>query len=298
MKPEHKPFLDREPLIATRDPAAILYGGIFHCFHTAVELQTASEPAAESKALFVDVTVSRDLKSWTPPRRLTAPGLNFSSPGNILRVDDHWVLCLQSYPILPGGQYGTDESRLWLMESRDLMGDWTPPRLLQPDGCRAAWAGSRRQIDPYLVHHDGRFWCFYKTDGSLGLLVSDDLVQWQEASMSRPVLSAADTPDGATVENPCVVRAEDEFVLFFAPCRDGRGIGTARSADLLRWHDVRYLDFPPLPWAPGGPTAAMVLDTRQEQGRWTMFFHGDRLPPHGAALGCAWSDDLKHWYLF
>jgi hypothetical protein len=297
MKYESQPFLDREPLIATRDPAAVLNDGVFHCFHTAVELQAA----AGGYALFVDVTTSRNLSEWTAPRRLTVPGLNFSSPGNVLWVEDRWVLCLQSYPIPPGGEYGTDASRLWLMESRDLT-NWTPPRLLQPDGCQADWAQSRRQIDPYLVQHDGRFWCFYKTDGSLGLLVSDtlsgDLTQWQEARPTRPVLSAADTPDGATVENPCVVRANNEFVLFFAPCRDGRGIGTARSADLLHWRDVRYLDFPPVPWASGGPTAAMVLDTRQERGYWTMFFHGDRLPPHGAALGCAWSDDLEHWHLF
>jgi hypothetical protein len=295
MEPESRPFLDREPLVAVRDPAAVLHGGVFHCFHTAVE------PAGDEYALFVDVTTSRDLTEWTPPRRLTPPGLNFSSPGNVLWVDDRWALCLQSYPIAPGGQYGTDASRLWLMESSDLT-HWSAPRLLQPDGCRAAWAHSRRQIDPYLVRHDGRFWCFYKTDGSLGLLVSEALTggraQWQEASDLRPVLSAADTPDGATVENPCIVRTGDEFVLFFAPCREGRGIGTARSNDLVRWHDVRYLDFPVVPWAPGGPTAAMVLDTRQERGSWTMFFHGDRLPPHGAALGGAWSSDLEHWHLF
>ena len=287
---KNQPFLDREPQVSVRDPAAILHDGVFHCFHTAVE-QVDGE-----YALFVDVTTSADLARWTPPHRLTAPGLNFSSPGNVLRLEDRWALCLQSYPIPPGGQYGTHASRLWLMESWDLE-DWTPPRLLQPDGCRADWANSRRQIDPYLVQHDGRFWCFYKTDGSLGLLVSDDFAEWREAAPSRPVLSAADTPDGATVENPCVVRTEEGFVLFFAPCRDGRGIGTARSEDLLNWRDVRYLDFPRVPWAPGGPTAAMVLDTRQERGCWTMFFHGDRLPPHGAALGCAWSDDLEHWHL-
>ena len=285
-----QPFLDREPLAAVRDPAAILHDGMFRCFHTAVER------TQQGYALFVDVTQSRDLTHWTPPRRLPASGPNVSSPGNVLRIEDRWLLCLQSYPIPPGGEYGTDESRLWLMESQDLE-IWTPPYLLQPDGCRANWARSRRQIDPYLVEHDGRFWCFYKTDGSLGLLVSEDLTHWQEASPQRPVLSAADTPEGVTVENPCVVRTDDTFVLFFSLCREGRGIGVARSDDLQNWQDVRTLDFPVVPWAAGGPTAAMVLDTRQERGCWTMFFHGDRTPPHGAALGCAWSDDLEHWHL-
>ncbi len=178
------------------------------------------------------------------------------------------------------------------MESRDVY-TWSEPRLLQPSGCKAAWATSRRQIDPYLVEHGGQFWCFYKTDGCLGLLASPDLHDWQEASPTRPVLSAEETPDGSSVENPCVVKDGDTLVLFFSPCRTGRGIGGARSDNLVTWRDVRYLDFPDLPWAPGGPSAAMVLDTRTERGHWTMFFHGDRQGPHGAALGTAWSDDLE-----
>lgn len=282
------PFLDREPQAAVRDPATFFHNGVFHCFHTAVE------EGAKAPRLFVDVTQSPDLVNWSPPRRLTQSDLNFSSPGNILRVDDTWVLCVQSYPVRPGESYGSDESRLWLMTSRDLE-DWEEPYLLQPEGCRAEWSRSRRQIDPYLVEHDGQFWCFYKTDGKLGLLVSPDLREWREASPQHPVLSDAQTPDGATVENPCVMRDGDEFVLFFAPCRTGRGIGTARSSDLINWRDVLYLDFPALSWASGGPTAAMVLETRNALGRWTMFFHGDREAPHGAALGLAWSDDLTHW---
>lgn len=282
------PILDREPQAALRDPAGFLHEGLFYCFHTVVE------QGPEAPRLFVDVVTSRDLARWSAPERLTQGSLNFSSPGNVLRTDNQWVLCLQSYPIKPGESYGSDESRLWLMTSADLA-HWNAPRLLQPPGCQAAWCQSRRQIDPYLVEHDGQFWCFYKSEGKLGLLMSPDLEQWREASPDRPVLSDTQTPDGATVENPCVVRDGDEFVLFFAPCRPGRGIGTARSADLIHWREVRYLDFPALPWASGGPTAAMVLDTRPTLGRWTMFFHGDREEPHGAALGLAWSDDLVHW---
>jgi len=282
------PFLDREPQAAVRDPAAVFYEGVFHCFHTVVEV------GSHAPRLFVDVTKSRDLAHWSPSQRLTQSGLNFSSPGNVICFEGKWVLCVQSYPIRPGESYGSDESRLWLMTSEDLK-RWDEPRLLQPPGCRAEWGKSRRQIDPYLVEHDGQFWCFYKTDGKLGLLVSPDLQEWREASPQRPVLSDAQTPDGATVENPCVVREGNEFVLFFGPCRTGRGIGTARSNDLINWRDVHYLDFPKLSWASGGPTAAMVLETQHAMGRWTMFFHGDREEPHGAALGLAWSDDLIHW---
>jgi hypothetical protein len=220
--------------------------------------------------------------------------LSFSSPGNALRVAGRWVLCVQSYPILPPDVYGSEDSRLWLMESDDLA-EWTAPRPIAPGGCRAAWASSPRQIDPYLIAHDGRFWCLYKARGCLGLLVSDDLAGWDEAAGDAPVLSPDDTPDGATVENPCVVRDGEAFVLFFAPCRSGRGVGVARSDDLRRWRDVRYLDFPHLPWAAGGPTAAMVLDVREQTGKWVMAFHGERPGPHAAAMGIAFSDDLERW---
>lgn len=64
------------------------------------------------------------------------------------------------------------------------------------------------------MEHAGRYWCFYKTAGCLGLMVSDDLRHWEEASPDRPVLGPADTPDGASVENPCVVRDGAEYVMF------------------------------------------------------------------------------------
>jgi len=283
------PFLGLEPRSALRDPATILHDGVYHCFYTVVEQHEGNYQ------LFVDVSTSRDLGLWSKPRRLTQPGLNYSSPGNIIRLANKWFLCLQSYPTKLGNAYGSDDSRLWLMESEDLV-SWDEPYLLEPRGCRAKWCKSKRQIDPYLVEHEGKFWCFYKSDGKLGLLVSSDLKEWEEASPDAPVLDGAQTPDSSTVENACAVRDGDEWVLFFAPCRDGRGIGVARSTDLIHWREVRYLDFPALPWAPGGPTAAMVLDTRVETGCWTMFFHGDRHPPHGAALGWAWSDDLETWH--
>lgn len=283
------PVIDRLPQVAVRDPALILRDDRFFMYHTAVETK------GEQYRLFLDVADSGDLAEWTTPRRLTTSPLNYSSPGNVLRVADHWVLCLQSYPMGPGERYGNETSRLWLMESDDLV-TWSAPVMINPQGCSANWTDSKRQIDPYLVRHDGAYWCFYKTSGCLGVLTSPDLATWREASPSRPVLGPSDTPDGAGMENPCVVRDGDAYVLFFAACRDGRGIGVARSDDLMHWHDVHYLDFPDLPWASNGPTAAMVLDVRQECGRWLMAFHGEYVGrPHAAAMGVAWSDDLETW---
>lgn len=282
------PFYDGEPALSARDPAVCYHDGLYRCYHSAVEtLQGRIH-------LFLDEITSPDLQAWSAPRRLLSSPLNFSSPGNVLRVGDRFVLCLQSYPIAEGEQFGGSESRLWTMESRDLF-EFSPPTVMAPEGSTARWAKGPRQIDPYLVERDGVYYVLYKANGCLGLLRSEDLRHFTEASPDRPILSPEDTPDGATVENPCVIWEGGRYLLFFAPCREGRGIGVAESSDLLRWRKVRYLDFPALPWALGGPTAPMVLDDRARTGKWLMFFHGDRAYPHGAALGLAVSDDLERW---
>lgn len=284
------PFLDRCPQVYVRDPLLHYHDGVFRCFHT------AAEKHGDRYQLYLDVTQSTDLVKWTTPRRLTTDVLGFSSPGSIIRRGGEWIMAVQSYPV-PSGQRHADESaRLWLMTSLDL-DIWSDPAPIKPEGAQVNWTGSRRQIDPCLIEHDGRFWCLYKTGGRLGMLVSDDLTDWTEASPDRPVLGTDDTPDHAAAENPCVVRDGDEFVMFFAPCRKGRGIGVARSRDLLNWRDVRYLEFPAFAWADGGPTAAMVLDMRDILGEWLMVFHGERPLPHEAALGIAHSSDLEHWRL-
>jgi hypothetical protein len=282
------PFIDRAPRVASRDPVLHYHQGVLRCYYTAVD----------GAGLFVDEIHSSDFITWSEPRRLTGPGLNFSSPGNVIRVGDRWILCVQSYPILPGEKYGSEESRLWLMSSDNLV-DWSEPEQINPDGCRGTWTDSPRQIDPYLVSWQDQYWCFYKTSGCLGLLVSGDLRNWSEAIPDRPVISRDRTPDGATVENPCVIHDGESFVMFFARVGRERGIGVARSSNLTDWEDIRYLEFPDLAWADSGPTAAMVIDLRDSHGFWLMAFHGERDDDvHGkAALGLAISTDLENWEL-
>ncbi len=282
------PLLDRAPRVASRDPALYYHQGVLRCFYTAVD----------NGGLFVDEIHSSDLVNWSEPRRLTEPGLNFSSPGNVIKVGESWLLCVQSYPILPGERYGSEESRLWLMSSDNLV-DWSEPVMINPEGCRGTWTDSPRQIDPYLVSWQDKYWCFYKTSGCLGLLVSDDLRSWEEAVVDRPVISRDWTPDKATAENPCVIREGGKFIMFFARVGRERGIGVAHSTNLVDWEDIHYLDFPDLAWADSGPTAAMVLDLNASHGVWLMAFHGERDDgAHGkAALGLATSTDLENWKL-
>ncbi len=286
------PLLDLAPKIYPRDPLLVEHEGAYYCYYTAAETRP------DGFQLHLDEIRSTDLANWSAPRRLLDGPLGFSSPGSMIRWNNRWIMALQSYPIPPGETWADDSARLWIMESDDLE-RWDAPRPIKPDGCTANWARSRRQIDPCIVAHEDRFWCFYKTDGQLGLLTSSDLHAWEEALPERPVLNRKDAPDGAAIENVSLIQDGDEWLMFFSPCRDGRGIGVARSSNLLDWRDIRYLDFPTLAWADNGPTAPMALDQRRTLGVWLMAFHGERRKEsaHGAALGLAWSRDLHHWVL-
>jgi predicted GH43/DUF377 family glycosyl hydrolase len=209
----------------------------------------------------------------------------------------------QSYPVPPGQKYGGPDCRLWLSRSDDLV-NWGRPEPLNPGGAKVRWTGISRQIDGYIVPHDGRYWCLYKGSsweagkGGLGLMVSSDLRTWEEASPDRPVIGPRDTPDGSAVENPCVLKVGGEFRCFFAPCRSHRVIGAARSDDLLVWRDVRYLDVQEPAWLWEGFNAPFVLDMRNVCGKWLMVFHTDRdsVIVHTGIIGLAWSDDLEHWH--
>ena len=286
------PLLDLAPEVFPRDPLLVEHEGVYHCYYSAAETHTTGFQ------LHLDEIRSTDLVNWSAPLRLLDDPLGFSSPGSMIRHNGRWIMALQSYPIPPGQDWADDTARLWIMESNDLE-QWDPPRQIKPEGCTANWARSRRQIDPCIVAHAGRFWCFYKTDGQLGLLVSSDLHTWEEALPDRPVLKRRDTPDRSTVENVCLIKDGDEWLMFFSPCRDGRGIGTARSQNLLDWYEVQYVEFPKVNWADNGPTAPMVIDQQDTLGVWLMVFHGERrlVSPHGAALGLAWSRNLVDWAL-
>jgi predicted GH43/DUF377 family glycosyl hydrolase len=284
------PIFDRDRQnIQERDGALFFYDGKFYLYHCAVEY-----PKLGQYQFYTDLITSTDLIDWSPPQRLWDAPMGFSSPGNIIRVSDKWILCVQTYPIKRFHWWGSDECRLWISESKDLE-HWSFPQVIAKDGSAAHWTWEKRQIDPFILPHDGKYWCFYKTSGQLGLLVSEDLQTWKEASPDRPVLARKETPDNTTVENACVLELNGEFLMFFSPAYNKRGIGLARSKDLLHWKFDQYLKFPKFSWAKSGPTAPSVIDIRAECGKWIMVFHAERRQPHHAALGLAWSDDLINW---
>jgi len=164
---------------AFRDPAVVYADGRFHLFFT------LSENAADGGYYNMTATsVSADLVHWTFPRIITPRdrNLNYSSPGNIVRYQGEWVLCLQTYPTPNLEMHGNSSSRIFIMRSRDL-DTWSEPELLRVKGDDVPVEAMGRMIDPYLledIRKPGTWWCFYKQNG-VSMSYSHDLRHWTYA---------------------------------------------------------------------------------------------------------------------
>ena len=140
---------------AFRDPAAVWHAGVFHLFSTWVEIEPDGQVFS-----YCATSRSRDLRTWTPPRKLTPRdnARDFGSPGSVVRDGTDWVLCLQTYP-RPGNvfdgkpRYGNADARLWTMRSCDLE-TWRAPELLRVKGPDVPVGDMGRMIDPCLVRDD------------------------------------------------------------------------------------------------------------------------------------------------
>ncbi|MFD0670928.1 sialidase family protein [Cohnella sp. GCM10027633] len=276
--------------IAYRDPAAIYADGVFRLFYTLVETEEDGQAF-----LYTATSESRDLIRWSEPRRLTPrdQALNYSSPGNVVRRDGRWVMCLQTYPRPNGEKYANGTARLYTMESADLV-HWTEPELLKVKGVDTPVEEMGRMIDPYLVEsiqEPGKWWCFFKQNG-VSMSYSYDLKHWSYAGHAE------------AGENVCVVARGDHYLMLHSP---DNGIGVKRSADLVRWDDdgtLLTLGQREWEWARGRITAGFLLDCTSVAGigKYLLFFHGtgpqgeDVIFDTHACIGIAWSDDLVEWH--
>ena len=279
---------------AYRDPAILYHKNIFYLFFTLVKTEEGKiySYTAESH--------SSDLKHWSPEKIITPKDqtLNFSSPGNIVRYKDEWVLCLQTYP-RPGYtsdekiKYGSGDARLYIMRTKDLK-KWSTPELLKVKGPDVKVANMGRMIDPYLLEdkdEKGKWWCFYKQNG-VSMSYSTDLRNWT---------FYGHTESG---ENASVLNENNEYILFHSP---SNGIGIKRSADLKNWTDRGYLitlGQNEWDWAKGRITGGTVINLKAQKklGKYVMFFHGSgpKTEKEGdfdknASIAIAWSDNLLNW---
>ena len=275
---------------AYRDPAALWADGVCHLFFTLVE--TERDGCVYS---YVAMSTSRDLLHWTPVTKLTPRcDRDYSSPGNVVRDGDEWVLCFQSYP-RPGNRndgkvrYADQTARLFVMRSKDLV-RWSKPELLRVKGPSVAEADMGRMIDPYLVRAPKGGWmCFYKQNGA-SFSRSSDLKTWEYVGK---------TDAG---ENVCVVSEGGRFLMMHSP---QNGMRFKESTDLLSWRDLPgeiTLGQKEWPWARGRLTAGFLYDGRTVAGvgGWVLFFHasGPRTESEGdfdrnASIGVVVAENIS-----
>lgn len=300
---EDKPFIEElttpvifagDSITAYRDPAVLFNDGSYYLFFTLVEIEADSMIYS-----YLAKSTSTDLKTWSPVRKLTPRNqhLNYSSPGNVIRFGDEWILCLQTYPRpdyhasqMP--RYGSGDARIFIMRSKDLE-YWSEPTLLKVKGPDIIRENMGRMIDPYLVRDlfdPDKIWCFYKQNG-VSMSYSYDLENWTFQGRAE------------AGENVCVLKTENEYILFHSPAN---GIGIKRSGDLEEWKDLGKLitlGQKEWSWAAGRLSAGFVLDQRANPKiqNYLMFYHGsgpgdeqinfDR----NSSIGLAWSEDLISW---
>jgi hypothetical protein len=282
---------------AYRNPTAIYHDGVFHLYYSYVRHEEQARVYH-----YTALSKSRDLVNWTEPKILTPKdqNLNYGSPGNIVRFDGKWVICLQSYPTPNNEKHGNKNARVWIMRSDDLE-NWSEPQMLMVKGPDVHFEKMGRLIDPYLVKDKNdprKWWCLFD-DNAANVSYSYDLKNWTYVNRIE------------AGENVCVLLDGDEYLMFHSP---KNGIAMKRSKDMINWRDVGKAitkhDTGPItlgqkywPWAQGRLTAAFVLDLRDDPrvGKYLMFFHGTGPQDESvifntyACIGLAWSDDLLTW---
>lgn len=280
---------------AYRDPAIIYGNKVFYLFFTLVEIEKDGKVFS-----YTATSHSRDLKKWSLPRKITPrnQNLNYSSPGNIIKFGDEWVLCLQTYPrpnhfISQPTRYGNKDARIYTMRSTDLI-NWGKPEIIMVKGREIPVEKMGRMIDPYLLEdkdEQGKYWCFYKQDG-VSMSWSYDLVNWTFQGRAE------------AGENVCVLTENNEYIMFHSP---KNGIGILKSNDLknwLPWGELITLGQKEWDWARGRITAGTVINLNEIKGieKYIMFFHGSGPLSEqegdfdkNASIGIAWSNDLIYW---
>ena len=280
---------------AYRDPALLFHENTFYLFFTLVKSESDNKVYS-----YTAMSTSNDLKNWSDKKILTPrdQNLDFSSPGNVVRYNDEWILCLQTYPrpdyyVKDMPKFGTGDARLFIMRSKDLE-SWSSPELLKVKGLDVSERDMGRMIDPYLLEdkdQKGKWWCFYKQNG-VSMSYTYDFKNWTYFGHTE------------SGENVSVLRENDEYILIHSP---KNGIAIKKSKDFKTWTDfgrLITLGQKKWPWAKGRISAgtAVNLKDNPQYERYVMFFHGSGPLTEeegdfdkNASIGITWSKDLLHW---
>jgi sucrose-6-phosphate hydrolase SacC (GH32 family) len=270
--------------IAYRDPACYYYNGKYHLFFTVSE--------KENGYMFnrVAYSMTEDMEHFTEPVYITEKDntKNFCSPGNVIKHDDEYLLCVTSYPMpYPFAQKPSadDTARLFFIKTKDFL-SFSAPERIYPKGENNENEG--RMIDPFVFRYQDEYRLFFKQNG-VSVSRSSDLKHWEFMGHT----------DGG--ENACVIKDGDRYLLLHSP---QNGIGIKTSYDLTKWKDIGTYTLEQQNWefASGRLTAAFAMPTVLECGyRYIVFFHGSRADSfpetHGSAsLAFAYTNDFETYF--
>ena len=281
--------------VAYRDPAVLYHKKLFYLFFTMVKSE------ADGKVYsYTAMSTSKDLRKWSDKQLLTPrdQNLDYSSPGNVIRYKNEWLLCLQTYPrpnyyIKDMPKFGTGDARIYIMRSKNLK-RWSLAELLRVKGNEVSQKDMGRMIDPYLIEdkeEKGKWWCFYKQNG-VSMSYTYDFKHWKYVGHTE------------SGENVSVLNEDSTYILFHAP---KNGIGIKKSTDLKHWEEfgnLITLGQKDWSWAKGRITAGTVMNLKNNAnyGVYIMFFHGSGTLTEeagdfdkNASIGIAWSKDLINW---
>ena len=262
-----------------RDPAAYIENGVIYLFFTLVE------NTPERQYFYVAMSQSTDFINWSKPRVLTEKDnlKNYSSPGNVIKYKGEYYLCVQTYPREDGQIYGNENSRIFMMKSKNII-NWESPVLLKVKG-DISESDMGRMIDPYILQDNDKFMCFFKQNG-VSFSTSTDLINWKYQGFTE------------CGENVCVLKNNDEYIIFNSP---ENGINIMTTKDFKSFNDLTtlYLNQQDKPWAKDRITAGFVLEVSSVSPyKYAMIYHGDNEDNYlfGASLAVAFSNDLCVWY--
>jgi hypothetical protein len=218
---------------------AMRYKGVFYVYFTLSEIERDGKIF-----MYIALSKSKDLNHWSPIQKLTPrdQNLDYSSPGNIIRFKNKWVLCCQTYPRLhyttnQMPRYGNADARLFTMESKDLE-HWTYQDHVP--------AGENVCI---LLENDA-YMMFHSPKNGIGIKKSTDLTTWEDIETAlvlgqKDWLWAKGRITAGYVLNLKKDRKIKRYLMFFhgsGPKTEEGGdfdknasIGLAWSTDLLNW---------------------------------------------------------------
>lgn len=268
-----------------RDPAVLVHDGTIYLYFTYYD--------PKAKTWHVGMATTKDFRTFSPIAIVSPEG--YASPGNVIKTDKGWCLCYQQYREFP--------HYLCLAFSDDLV-HWTEPKKIFNTGPENAWNADKRVIDPFLVEWNGRYYCYYvgstrwgKPAGHnlIGVAVSDDLEQWEDASPDAPVIGVDfdwEEPDGN--ENNCVIRHKGRWFMLYSARLGNQQIAYAWSDDLIHWEKGGLCDVPVFDASRTGFGAPVIIEGLGAPGTFYMIYQG-RDASHHMSFLLLESTDLVTW---